>query len=138
RADGHRPEGTALGQAPPAVHARRTAQDASPFITRSIPMKHLCAASLLVCAASVFAAAPAAAPAGSTGQCKDGSYTSSPEKKGACRGHKGVKEWFDEAASPSAAATPAAPMASGESAAAKTAATKTTARSSAATTTAAG
>jgi hypothetical protein len=35
-----------------------------------------------------------AAPAGSTGQCKDGSYTSNATKRGACRGHQGVKEWY--------------------------------------------
>ena len=36
----------------------------------------------------------AAAPAGSSGQCKDGSYTSTASKRGACKGHKGVKEWY--------------------------------------------
>ncbi|MHA6203947.1 DUF3761 domain-containing protein [Dyella soli] len=48
----------------------------------------------------------ASAPAGSTGQCKDGSYTNTASKSGACSGHKGVKEWYGAAstAAPSAAA----------------------------------
>jgi hypothetical protein len=50
----------------------------------------------------------ASAPAGSSGQCKDGSYTSTASKKGACRGHKGVKEWYAAASAPAAKATPAA------------------------------
>ena len=53
-----------------------------------------------------YAQAPAAAPAGSTGSCKDGSFTSNATKKGACAGHKGVKDWYGDAA----VAAPAAPM----------------------------
>lgn len=33
-------------------------------------------------------------PAGSTGECKDNTYTSSASKRGACKGHGGVKEWY--------------------------------------------
>lgn len=36
----------------------------------------------------------AQAPAGSTGACKDGTYTSQAKKRGACKGHAGVKEWY--------------------------------------------
>ncbi len=54
-------------------------------------------AALLV--AGLLAGAPAyaqqaSAPAGSSGQCKDGSYTSTASKRGACKGHKGVQEWY--------------------------------------------
>ena len=74
--------------------------------------------SLIAFAFACLLAGPAAyaqqpsAPAGSTGQCKDGSYTSTATKRGACKGHKGVKEWYSTASTPAAKApAPAAPMA---------------------------
>jgi uncharacterized protein DUF3761 len=55
-------------------------------------------------AATGFAQAPAGAPAGTTGLCKDGSYYSGATKKGACSKHGGVKDWYgaaeDKAAAP--------------------------------------
>ena len=61
----------------------------------------------LLMAATASAQAPAAAPAGSTGLCRDGSYWSGATKRGACHGHKGVQDWYAgaEASAGSKAAT---------------------------------
>lgn len=63
---------------------------------------------------SAFAAVPADAPVGTMGMCKDGSYSSSAEKKGACRGHKGVKDWYGEDAAPAKSMKTAAPAPASE------------------------
>lgn len=72
---------------------------------------------LLLATLPTFAQAPAGAPTGSTGSCKDGSYTTNATKKGACAGHKGVKEWYaadgakevTPATAPNATSTPSEP-----------------------------
>lgn len=60
---------------------------------------------------SSFAQAPASAPVGTTGLCKDGSFYSGASKKGACSGHKGLKTWYGASKAAAASGAASAPAA---------------------------
>lgn len=68
----------------------------------------LAAASLLGAMAAQAQPLPADAPPGTTVQCGDGSYASPATKSGACKGHKGVKNWYGSANKAAAAGSAAA------------------------------
>ncbi len=88
-------------------------------------MKTLLVSSALALGLMLSAGAWAQAPAGATAQCKDGTYYSGTTHKGACRGHKGVKEWLNGGAT--AASSPAAATETGSAAKKSTKSTKSAA-----------
>ncbi len=63
------------------------------------PIRIALAVSLMAVAAGTYAQRPG----GATGLCKDGTYTETTAKKGACAGHKGLKKWYGTRRAPSAA-----------------------------------
>lgn len=79
-----------------------------------VSLKTLAIVIAFQCAAYAgLAQAPAGAPKGATGMCKDGTYATSQSKTAGCRGHKGVKDWYLGAAvAPAPAVAPAAMAAS--------------------------
>ncbi|WP_419804463.1 DUF3761 domain-containing protein [Terriglobus sp.] len=48
----------------------------------------------LAAAATLTLGMHAQAPAGATGQCKDGSFTQASARKSACKAHGGVQTWY--------------------------------------------
>jgi hypothetical protein len=94
-------------------------------------LKSLWAPVALVVGLTFGSTVAAQAPAGSTGECKDGTYTSAEKKRGACAAHGGVKSWYgDKKAASSTSKSSATEKTSAEAAPASKA-TKSTEKMSA-------
>lgn len=116
----------AKDESPPGCNRKN--QFTTDFTRRHImTMKPLLAAALFFVGAITALTGRAEAPAGSTGECKDDTYSSASSKRGACAGHGGVKEWYETkkaAAAESKVAAPPPAAASSKAAPSKSA-TKT-------------
>lgn len=89
-------------------------------------------AMLVIAGVVLTATAQGQAPSGSTGECKDGTYTSAPSKRGACSGHGGVKEWYTEGKAAGTEARAPAPAPAAAAAPSKSAVKSTEASTTAA------
>jgi hypothetical protein len=58
------------------------------------PAKPMAASTKPMAPSSTMGAAGGPAPAGATGQCKDGTFTMSKTHSGSCSHHGGVAKWF--------------------------------------------
>ena len=72
-----------------------------------ITRTHFALAVMLTAFRVGLAQVPASVPAGSTGICKDGTYSSAVSRDGACHGHKGIQTWY---ATQPVSTTPAMPV----------------------------
>ncbi len=73
-------------------------------------MKAILSSTALILGLITSAGVYAAAPAGATGLCKDGTYFTGASKQGACRGHKGIQEWYATTGATAAVTTTASPV----------------------------
>ena len=73
----------------------------------SLKVALFAAASSLAMFAAHAQPLPAGAPAGTTVECKDGSFAAPEAKSGACSGHKGIKTWYGKADAKAASVAPA-------------------------------
>ncbi len=73
-------------------------------------MKAILSSTALILGLMSSAGVYAAAPAGATGLCKDGTYNMGATKQGACRGHKGIQDWYAATGATAAVTTTASPV----------------------------